>query len=118
MVRDVMAPTGGGAGDGWGGVMVAARTAEEREAGRLPRGARGRYAPPPQLFPLAGAEPIALDGARHLAIERAVDGAYLIRRRDDGRLIARTADSATLQRLLMTLTGEARAGERHPSGVM
>lgn len=67
---------------------------------RLPRGARGRYAAPPQLFPLS-LDP-GLAGER-LAIERDPCGAYLIRQRDTGRLVARTADSATLQRLLATL---------------
>lgn len=69
---------------------------------RLPRGARGRYAAPPQLFPLSLDLDRGLTGDR-LTIERDPGGVYLIRQRDTGRLVARTADSATLQRLLATL---------------
>jgi hypothetical protein len=69
---------------------------------RLQRGARGRYAPPPQLFPLVPAEPGDPAGSG-LLVERDPEGAYLIRQRESGRLVARTADSATLQRLVMTL---------------
>jgi hypothetical protein len=38
-----------------------------------------------------------------LLVERDPEGAYLIRQRESGRLVARTADSATLQRLVTTL---------------
>lgn len=72
----------------------------------LARGARGRYAPPPQLFPLALAE--ALDRPDNpLQIERDAEGLYVVRQRETGRLVARTADPATLQTLLMTLTTRA-----------
>lgn len=82
--------------------MVAVRKNDQQGADRLRRGARGRYAPPPQLFPLAITEAInATDG--RLLIERDGEGGYLVRQRDTGRLVARTADSATLQRLLATL---------------
>lgn len=85
---------------------MVAQPANDMGTGRLQRGARGRYAPPPQLFPLAFAG--ALDRPDNpLEIERdQADGTYAIRQRDTGRLIARTADPATLQRLLATLTKE------------
>ena len=77
---------------------------EEPEPRQLGRGARGRYAPPPQLFPLTTVDSsVRLDTP--LLIERDPDGAYLLRQRETGRLIARTADPATLQRLLVTLGG-------------
>ena len=77
---------------------------DEREPKQLRSGARGRYAPPPQLFPLALIEWSArLDSP--LTIERDADGAYLLRQRATGRLVARTANPATLQRLLVTLGG-------------
>lgn len=82
--------------------MVAAQRQDEREAGRLQRGARGRYTPPPQLFPLAMTEVFNASDGR-LTIERDAEGGYVVRERDTGRLVARTADSATLQRLLTTL---------------
>ncbi len=76
----------------------------EGSSERLRRGARGRYAPPPQLFPLVlGAGANVQNGA--LAVERDADGGYLIRHRATGRLMARTADPATLQRLVSTLGG-------------
>lgn len=84
--------------------MVAQPT-NEPARGRLTRGARGRYAPPPQLFPLAFAG--ALDRPDNpLLIERDPDGAYAVRQRDTGRLVARTDDPATLQRLLDALIPE------------
>jgi hypothetical protein len=84
---------------------MVAQPKEDRGVGRLHRGARGRYAPPPQLFPLAFAG--ATDRPDNpLLIERDGDGTYLVRERATGRLVARTADSATLQRLLATLTQE------------
>lgn len=83
--------------------MVAARRSEDREGRGLPRGARGRYAPPPQLFPLVPTAVMDFEHAHHLLIARDADGTYLIRHRDSGRLIASTADPATLQRLLMAL---------------
>lgn len=77
---------------------------DEYEPRQLRRGARGRYAPPPQLFPLVPVDLSARpDGP--LLLERDPDGAYLLRQRETGRLIARTADPATLQRLLVTLGG-------------
>ena len=81
--------------------MVAANI-DDVHARRLRRGSRGRYAPPPQLFPLTTAE-AAVASDTPLLVERGADGAYLIRRRDSGRLVACTADPATLQRLLTTL---------------
>jgi hypothetical protein len=78
----------------------------EGERTRLRRGERGRYAPPPLLFPVvAGAAGPAADWEERFAVERDADGAYLVRRRDTGRIVARTADPATLQRLLATLAG-------------
>ena len=75
----------------------------DRDEARLHRGARGRYAPPPQLFPLALVG--AIDRPDNpLQIERDADGFYLVRQRATGRLVARTVDPATLQRLLNTLT--------------
>ena len=71
---------------------------------RLQRGARGRYAPPPQLFPLVLGAGASLNDTP-LAIERDQDGTYLIRHRITGRLMARTADPATLPRLVSTLGG-------------
>ena len=82
--------------------MTAVRS--QRGTKRLQRGARGRYAPPPQLFPLVLGAGASVDEAP-LAIERDHDGAYLIRHRASGRLVARTADPATLQRLVSTLGG-------------
>ncbi len=82
--------------------MVAARVGD-RNGGGLRRGARGRYAPPPQLFPLALVELTERPDTPY-AIEREADGTYLIRQRDTSRLIARTGDPATLQRLLLALT--------------
>lgn len=85
--------------------MVAQRW-EESEGAQLHRGARGRYAPPPQLFPLALAG--ALDRPDNpLLIERDADGLYLVRNRASGRLVARTVDPATLQQLLTTLATSA-----------
>ena len=85
--------------------MVAQRKAES-EGSQLYRGARGRYAPPPQLFPLALAG--ALDRPDNpLLIERDADGLYLVRQRASGRLVARTVDPATLQQLLSTLATSA-----------
>ena len=81
--------------------MVAANI-DDVQARRLRRGSRGRYAPPPQLFPLTAPD-AALTGDTPLLVERGTDGAYLVRRRDSGRLVACTADPATLQRLLTTL---------------
>ena len=85
--------------------MVVAKSTRRWGSGRLPRGARGRYAPPPQLFTLAATDPVN-PGRGPLLVERDAEGAYLVRHRDSGRLIARTADSATLQRLLTTLTND------------
>lgn len=85
--------------------MVAAKTTSRWGGERLPRGARGRYAPPPQLFALAATDPVN-PGRGPLLVERDAEGAYLVRHRDSGRLIARTADSATLQRLLSTLASD------------
>ena len=82
--------------------MVAIRRDDDGDAGRLRRGARGRYAPPPQLFPVAATDALAATDGR-LSLERDAEGAYLVRQRDTGRLIARAADPATLQRLLTTL---------------
>lgn len=82
--------------------MVAERQHNNGADGRLRRGTRGRYAPPPQLFPVAVTDALAATDGR-LSLERDAEGAYLVRQRDTGRLIARTADSATLQRLLTTL---------------
>lgn len=81
-------------------------TARDGERKRLRRGERGRYAPPPLLFPVA---PVAAGAApaweERFAVERDPDGAYLVRQRDTGRIVARTADPATLQRLVATLAG-------------
>lgn len=85
--------------------MVAQRQ-DDGEGAQLYRGARGRYAPPPQLFPLALAGSIDRPD-NPLQIERDADGLYVVRQRETGRLIARTVDPATLQRLLTTLTTEA-----------
>ncbi len=82
--------------------MVAAR-AEDRHSHGLRRGARGRYAPPPQLFPLTLVELTERPDSPYL-VERESDGSYLIRQRDTSRLIARTGDPATLQRLLLSLS--------------
>lgn len=90
--------------------MVAAR-AGHGGSGGLRRGARGRYAPPPQLFPLALVELTERPDNPYL-IEREPDGAYLIRQRDTSRVIARTGDPATLQRLLLALTGSEGARRR------
>jgi len=82
---------------------MVAQPHEEHDNLRLHQGARGRYAPPQQLFPLALAG--ALDRPDNpLQIERDVDGFYLVRQRATGRLVARTVDPATLQRLLATLS--------------
>lgn len=81
--------------------MVAAPARNDSHVMRLRRGARGRYAPPQQLFPLTA---IAHEAEGRWRIERDPDGAYLVHHRATGRLVARTADPATLQRLLMTLT--------------
>lgn len=81
--------------------MVAAPAENQRGHG-LRRGARGRYAPPPQLFPLTLVELAERPDSPYL-IEREADGSYLIRQRDSSRLIARTGDPATLQRLLLAL---------------
>jgi hypothetical protein len=81
--------------------MVAQRK-DDGAVRRLHRGARGRYAPPPQLFPLAFAGTIDRPD-NPLLIERDADGTYVVRERATGRLVARTADPATLQRLLATL---------------
>jgi hypothetical protein len=83
--------------------MVAARAREQQQRG-LRRGARGRYAPPPQLFPLALVELTERADSPYL-VEREADGTYLVRQRETSRLIARTADPATLQRLLVALGG-------------
>jgi len=82
--------------------MVAAHAGDQHRHG-LRRGARGRYAPPPQLFPLALVELTERPDSPYL-VEREADGSYLIRQRDTSRLIARTGDPATLQRLLLSLT--------------
>lgn len=82
--------------------MVAQRR-DEHPGIRLQRGARGRYAPPPQLFPLALAGMVDRPD-NPLQIERDADGFYLVRDRASGRLIARTVDPAMLQRLLANLT--------------
>ena len=82
--------------------MAAVRSG--RGTRRLQRGARGRYAPPPQLFPLVLGAGASLKDTP-LAIERDEDGTYLVRHRITGRLMARTADPATLQRLISTLGG-------------
>lgn len=84
--------------------MVAVSKVNQRERG-LRRGARGRYAPPPQLFPLALVELTERPDSPFL-VEREADGSYLIRQRETSRLIARTDDPATLQRLLLTLVGQ------------
>jgi hypothetical protein len=81
--------------------MVAARAGDQQGHG-LRRGARGRYAPPPQLFPLALVELAERPDSPYL-VEREADGTYLVRQRDTSRLVARTGDPATLQRLLMAL---------------
>ena len=84
--------------------MVAQQRDDSAETS-LARGARGRYAPPQQLFPLALAG--ALDRPDNpLQIERDADGLYVVRQRDTGRLVARTVDPATLQRLLTALTAQ------------
>ena len=83
---------------------MVAQPVTDSEDPRLRPGARGRYAPPPQLFPLALAgsfEPP--DNPLH--IERDQDGLYLIRQRESGRPLARTADPATLPKLFATLLG-------------
>lgn len=82
--------------------------AHERHGDAVPShlspGARGRYAPPPQLFPvITSVETVSPDG--RLLIERDADGAYLIRHRASRRLVARTTDPATLQHLVTTLAG-------------
>ena len=82
--------------------MVAAPAGDQHRRG-LRRGARGRYAPPPQLFPLALVELTERPDSPYL-VEREADGSYLIRQRDTSRLIARTGDPATLQRLLLSLS--------------
>ncbi len=82
---------------------MVAQPREEQERIRLQRGARGRYAPPPQLFPLALAGTIDRPD-NPLQIERDADGLYLVRHRASGRLVARTVDPAMLQRLLVNLT--------------
>ena len=81
--------------------MVAA-PAKNTSGQHLRPGARGRYAPQPQLFPLA---PVTLAGRADspYIVEREADGAYAIRQRGTGRLIARTGDPATLQRPLLAL---------------
>jgi hypothetical protein len=83
--------------------MVAARAGDQQGRG-LRRGARGRYAPPPQLFPLTLVEITERPDSPYV-VEREADGTYLVRQRDTSRLIARTGDPATLQRLLLALTG-------------
>jgi hypothetical protein len=83
---------------------MVAQPVTESEDSRLRPGARGRYAAPPQLFPLALAG--SLDRPDNpLHIERDQDGLYLIRHRESGRLLARTADPATLPKLFATLLG-------------
>lgn len=87
---------------------MVAQQRDDSAAMSLARGARGRYAPPPQLFPLALAG--ALDRPDNpWRIERDAEGLYVVRQRDTGRLVARTVDPATLQRLLTALT--AQSGE-------
>lgn len=87
-------------------LLMVAQAHEEHDNLRLHQGARGRYAPPQQLFPLALAG--ALDRPDNpLQIERDADGFYIVRQRTTGRLVARTADPATLQRLLATLSQTA-----------
>ena len=82
---------------------MVAQPHEEHDNLRLHQGARGRYAPPQQLFPLALVG--ALDRPDNpLQIERDTDGFYIVRQRATGRLVARTVDPATLQRLLATLS--------------
>lgn len=81
-------------------ISVAVREGERK---RLRRGERGRYAPPPLLFPVAAGAASAWE--ERFAVERDPDGAYLVRQRDTGRIVARTADPATLQRLVATLAG-------------
>lgn len=81
--------------------MVAARVGDGQEQG-LRRGARGRYAPPPQLFPLALVDLTERPDSPYL-VERETDGTYLVRQRETSRLVARTGDPATLQRLLLSL---------------
>ena len=81
--------------------MVAAPTKNHRGQNLRP-GARGRYAPPPQLFPLAPVTLTARTDSPYI-VEREADGAYLIRQRGTSRLIARTGDPATLQRLFLAL---------------
>ncbi len=83
--------------------MVAVSTGNQDERG-LRRGARGRYAPPPQLFPLTLVDLTERPDSPFL-IEREPAGTYLIRQRATSRLIARTDDPATLQRLLLALAG-------------
>lgn len=82
---------------------MVAQQQDASEGAQLYRGARGRYAPPPQLFPLALAGSIERPD-NPLQIERDADGLYIVRQRETGRLVARTVDPATLQRLLATLT--------------
>jgi len=81
--------------------MVAA-PAKNHSGQHLRPGARGRYAPPPQLFPLA---PVSLTERANspYIVEREADGAYSIRQRGTSRLIARSGDPATLQRLMLAL---------------
>ena len=81
--------------------MVAA-PAKNTSGHYLRPGARGRYAPQPQLFPLA---PVALTERADspYIVAREADGAYAIRQRGTSRLIARTGDPATLQRLMLAL---------------
>ncbi len=82
---------------------MVAQPHDEQDNLHLHQGARGRYAPPQQLFPLALAG--AFDRPDNpLQIERDADGFYLVRQRVTGRLVARTVDPATLQRLLATLS--------------
>lgn len=81
---------------------MVAQQHDDSEGRPLHRGARGRYAPPPQLFPLALAGAIERPD-NPLQIERDADGLYVVRQRETGRLVARTVDPATLQRLLSTL---------------
>lgn len=83
---------------------MVAQPHEEHDNSRLYQGARGRYAPPPQLFPLALTGTVDRPD-NPLQIERDADGFYLVRQRGTGRLVARTVDPATLQRLLATLSG-------------
>ncbi len=83
---------------------MVAQLSNEPEDPRLRPGARGRYAPPPQLFPLALVGSFERPDTP-LHIERDQDGLYLIRQRGSGRLLARTADPATLPKLFATLLG-------------